>query len=247
MSIASSKVIMASNMSGSEDDCEVIILKQKKGRPKHEVWEYYDDIGMSSSGPHHIVECKMCSKQLQRSKINNMLKHVAKECKNASNYDRLKCIKLLSGSDPKCKNPLSLQENSQSSESSKALSIRSFYETETVSQQSKAIIDKELTKMIACTGIPMSIVCNPFFKSFINLLRPNYEIPSVTNLKEKNIVEEWASAKSKIESIISQCGPNSITIVVDSWTDIQHHQLYGFIIETSPPFRKSSLLNKRTS
>ena len=67
-----------------------------------------------------------------------------------------------------------------------------------------------MTRTLVCCGLPFSLVENPFFIEFVNLLKPAYKLPSRFKLTKDFINEEVANVNVKVEFELKR--QNNITL-----------------------------------
>lgn len=76
-------------------------------------------------------------------------------------------------------------------------------------------IDGALMKLLVGKVLPLSLVDNPLFKEFVNLLDPRYKIPSRSTVN-RELTKKHKEIKEVVKAEVQGC--NDIAITHDGWT-----------------------------
>lgn len=89
--------------------------------------------------------------------------------------------------------------------------------------------------MIVASGIPFSIVENPFFLSYTHSLRPMFDAPSWFELVHYTLKSE--AARVQLINIAQMKDRTAITLICDGWEDAAGRSIYATVAVASntPP------------
>jgi hypothetical protein len=97
-------------------------------------------------------------------------------------------------------------------------------------------LDQATIKLIADSGLPMSFVKNPAFKTFVNAVRSiptgiAATLPSPYKLGGPLLDGYYDEVKKEVDCILNSV--DTITLSFDSWTAPNHHNYTNFLANTS--------------
>jgi len=88
--------------------------------------------------------------------------------------------------------------------------------------------------------VPANFLDNPFFKQFMDKLRPSYKLPSRNSKFSKTLIPaEYERVQKAVEKATSEA--DFLSMSSDGWTDIKGSRLINVIAHTPKPFLFNSI------
>lgn len=168
---------------------EVIVVKRGGGRPKNIVWNYFEHNALKHPG-HFDAKCKFCGTYWKNGIVKNLQVHLASKCENVDIEIKNKFMHLVATRDG------IINENQ--------MEIESDDGNEELSEERVALIDRSILKAFVMCAVPFRIIENPYFKSALKNLQPNYNPPSRGRLTTDLLSEESIRTEMKINSYIEK-------------------------------------------
>ena len=190
---------------------ELSINKRKHagGRPSSEVWTHFTKGDEKTKG-HYEATCRYCHQRWDRAYPSRLEIHLANQCIEVEREVRKKFLEIVTRKN----NVTELDDNKtkklKTKNSNTQKNMEEYFDNMKLSEQKKNLIDKSLAKFVSCCGIQFGVVENPFFVDFIKNLKPSYDLPSRTKLKETLIEEEVAIINVKITNELEKT--NNLTL-----------------------------------
>ena len=94
-------------------------------------------------------------------------------------------------------------------------------------------------------GCSLSLVENQYWQMFMHMLRPTYDIPTRYMLSNDLLNKTYESVKKDVEEKIASS--NTVTIQLDTWSNIRNEGIVNFIINTPEPVFYKSVETKTES
>ena len=167
------------------------------GRPKGDIWQYFDEIN-NGKGKHKGATCNFCNSTWSRGRANEMKSHLAMKCKGHVPKDvRLNYLRELD-------NEREFSETSSPSNKKRKISnnqttLDSFYDNDKIDEARSNRADKALVRWFVCSGIPFVAADSPYFEDFTKSLNSGYNPPKRTALSTTHLDGELANVTLKIE------------------------------------------------
>ena len=112
------------------------------------------------------------------------------------------------------------------------LRVHSFLDRMNANEQ--ALIDRALGDFIFGLGLPLCLVSAPHFKSLMNTLRPAYKPPSREAISTTVLDSHYDMVYANVLDTINAA--ESVSLVLDSWTNRRNESVVGFTVTTPKPF-----------
>lgn len=135
-----------------------------------------------------------------------------------NNVDELCEISSVQTEDKDDKGDKVIESTETGTKRKKLQSTLTSYISKPVGPSKSKILDEQLARLIAMEYQPLSLVEDKEFKKFVELLNPNYKIPSRSTLRNSVIPQLYAKTERFVkENLINA---NSIALTTDCWTSI---------------------------
>jgi hypothetical protein len=83
--------------------------------------------------------------------------------------------------------------------------------------------------IVGC-AFPLSMVENPYFKTFVHDLDPRYRLPARSHLTNELLPNESARVMERVKSHLSNA--KQVALTIDVWTDRRQHSHLGITVHT---------------
>jgi hypothetical protein len=108
----------------------------------------------------------------------------------------------------------------------------------------KQELDRLLARAIYVTGAPFSLVGDPHWKEFLNVLNPAYDPPSPYLIGNRLLQEESDLVSTFVKGRLEEVTEPSFTLTADGWTNPGHNSVINFCVcEPKAMFVGSRLAN----
>ena len=138
-------------------------------------------------------------------------------------------------------NPVTV-ERSTSGCKSRRLDITSFFDR--MSEEDQPAIDNKLGDLVFGLGLPFSIVEAQPFVQFVHALRPAYKLPNRSQLSTRILDQHYKELQEEVAEEIHEA--NSVSTVLDAWTNCRNESVVGFTVTTPRPFFLKAMFTGQT-
>lgn len=104
--------------------------------------------------------------------------------------------------------------------------------------QTKEKATRSLAKFFFKNALAFNIIKDPHFIEFCKTLRPSYVVPTVHQLKNPLLDQEYEDVTKARDEAIKEA--NGVTIVIDGWSNIRKDDIINIILCTPKPYFYSS-------
>src|SRR5437764_3809870 len=88
--------------------------------------------------------------------------------------------------------------------------------------------DKKLARFFYSTGIPFTVVKNPYWLEFIKTIQPAYISPNRRNLANNLLDAEYQVEQQDLNTMLKQA--SNITLASDGWSNIRRESVLNFVL-----------------
>ncbi|RHZ50781.1 hypothetical protein Glove_492g23 [Diversispora epigaea] len=199
-------------MIDSEDELLISTSNRKhSGRPKNEVWQYFNTIPADSTNGkkdlHSGAACKFCKQKWSRGKTSEMIAHLVLQCSKPPPPEvRTLYLEILNNGSFDDNDDDNSSKRSKPYKQSKItnhverLTIRIRL---TVTDNKQRRCSRVFTKFFVTCEVPLWIVENPFFIDYSKELCPGFQVPKRTILSTTMINVETATVIAKMKKKLS--------------------------------------------
>ena len=106
-------------------------------------------------------------------------------------------------------------------------------------------LNAKLAEAFFSSASPFRLVENSAFREFIMMLRPSFQMPSRKMLSGILLDNAYSSIKATMDSRIKAA--DYVSIVTDSWTDVNGRPIMNYIVLTPEPFFFKSIYTQEQS
>ncbi len=176
---------MASSSTPTSQTGSTATVGSGSGRPADPIWQYYDRIPpLGSSATTVYGKCKDCKhKQIVRS-IATLYDHSLIQCRTPKPETRA-AVEILQAAKAEKETakglpPLGPRAQGLGNKKRKGQqSLDQHFDTGRLTTSAQAALDKAICLMFVMCNIPFQVVTSPWFVRFVELLRPNYQLPGI--------------------------------------------------------------------
>src|SRR6218665_508589 len=94
-------------------------------------------------------------------------------------------------------------------------------------------LQEELAKAVYSSGAPLAMVSSPYWKKFIEKLRPSFKLPTRHKISGKLLDKVYDEMQSDVMNKISES--ESLSIISDGWSNIRNESVINIIVATPEP------------
>lgn len=219
-------------------------------RPRDDIWDYFTVIGENQGKK--TVTCIYCNQQYTNATTTRMKNHIMKcsKCpedlrKRMRKDERLTILPSTSRSElcvPSTSSTPDLLASDNSSQFTSLLQSQNVSEERSLSIEPETDrqiggiqkeIDEALCRAIYASGVPLSLLDSEYWKTLLNLMRPDYKIPSRYMISNPCLNAEYSKLMEDVNTRLQNA--NALGLVADSWTDVNGKAVINFIITTPKP------------
>ena len=205
------------------------IMVKRKGA----VWKHWIIINENNNTIHPSVRCNYCSKTFDRGIPSRMQTHLDNICLGAPNNAKTKSKITLESSNstqlPTTSTPIPIV-NTQIKRL-KTTKIDKYIDHMSEEQQNN--LEILLAQALFAAGVPFTFLENDYVIQFFQQLRPAFKLPNRKKLADELLDEVFDEVKAECDNQISKA--KSLTMVSDSWSNINRESVQNFIICTPKP------------
>ena len=175
------------------------------GRPKGDIWQYFDEIN-NGKGKHKGAACNFCNLTWSRRRANEMKSHLAMKCRGRVPKDiKLYYLREIDNE----RESLEISSSSKKRKISNPnqtiqTSLNKFYDNDKIEEAKSNRADRALVRWFVCSGIPFVAADSPYFEDFTKTLNSGYNPPKRTALSTTHLDGELANITLKIEKELAK-------------------------------------------
>jgi hypothetical protein len=156
--------------------------KNRPGRPDGPVWEHFRKLGKPGQAQRHSAECIYCQKVIVDGRPTYLSGHI-RSCTNAPADAKQKVSDMLAEKSATTPSTTGAKKEPglkrKSVDSKPAITDFPVSKSAKLAPGSERQIDEKLLRALVMTGLPFSIVEDPYFQDLVQSLQPRYGIPGM--------------------------------------------------------------------